>query len=436
MVLETTYASRNIGDVFFTLRLDNTLNGAVPADGKEYNASDFEQDELKNPYSLCVNNRIANVDYATYESQIKNNGCCAYFGIDTLNGKFRVPTMKDVFIEAGDSSTLAQYLAPQLPNIKATFQVTNNWPTKAYGDGTASPNASGAVSVTGRWGTNSAGNGGTGAVGVDFDFNASRSSSLYKDGATVQPKAIKLRPFVQLMSIGASSEDSSDEPIIPPDSLKVPYIFVPGTEAKALEVNANFDYVLRAIENADTAPVVHLGNTETITGKKTFTQPTSMNCIELIPPTTATHGGYIDFHYAGSTSDYTARLTESTKGYLAINQDPPSNDASTKIATTNWTTQKLNQMATLIKGLAPNWSKPEAIASGYVAKKPEWVVWHMAQRGLYAGWYFTVNDQQVGFGFNTYGDRTGGGNATVLISEGDVVKFSGGWCTKYPCKGL
>lgn len=60
-------------------------------------------------------------------------------------------------------------------NITGVFDVTNNWPTRAYGDGTPSPRGTGAFSVINRWGTNAAGNGGTGAVGVDFQFNAANS---------------------------------------------------------------------------------------------------------------------------------------------------------------------------------------------------------------------------------------------------------------------
>lgn len=40
--------------------------------------------------------------------------------------------------------------------------------------------------------------------------------------------------------------------------------------------------------------------------------------IELIPTTSATHGGYIDFHYAGSSSDYTSRIIESANGVLSL----------------------------------------------------------------------------------------------------------------------
>ena len=39
-------------------------------------------------------------------------------------------------------------------------------------------------------------------------------------------------------------------------------------------------------------------------------------CVELIPPSGASNGGYIDFHHGGSSADYTTRLIEWTSGKL------------------------------------------------------------------------------------------------------------------------
>lgn len=40
--------------------------------------------------------------------------------------------------------------------------------------------------------------------------------------------------------------------------------------------------------------------------------------IELSPSSSMSHGGYIDFHYAGSTEDYTTRLWENASGQLEV----------------------------------------------------------------------------------------------------------------------
>lgn len=41
--------------------------------------------------------------------------------------------------------------------------------------------------------------------------------------------------------------------------------------------------------------------------------------IELTPGTSAGHGGFIDFHYNGSTKDYTSRIIEASSGTLTLN---------------------------------------------------------------------------------------------------------------------
>lgn len=48
---------------------------------------------------------------------------------------------------------------------------------------------------------------------------------------------------------------------------------------------------------------------------------TSLDGLELGQslPSTAAHGGYIDFHYNGSTKDYTTRLIETSQGTLGVN---------------------------------------------------------------------------------------------------------------------
>ena len=40
--------------------------------------------------------------------------------------------------------------------------------------------------------------------------------------------------------------------------------------------------------------------------------------IELVALASANNGGYIDFHYNGSTADYTSRIMESAEGKLSL----------------------------------------------------------------------------------------------------------------------
>lgn len=168
---------RNVGDFFWTWRKDNSLNGAYQCNGQEFNKSDFTGDT--NPYDLIVSGSLPSKSYEEYESDITENGVCGYFGIDTINQKFKVPTIKDIFIEAGDLTTLSQFTEAGLPDHSHTY-------------GTKSSMLPQAGSVTQCW------------VGEKEDNtgNASESNSIYGNSDTVQPKSIKLRPMVQL-STGA-----------------------------------------------------------------------------------------------------------------------------------------------------------------------------------------------------------------------------------------
>ena len=394
---EMTIASRNIGDIFYTLRRDDTLNGAVPCDGREFNASDFDMDDpTNNPYSLCINDKIPNVDYTQYAAQIRSQGCCACFGIDVVNGKFKVPTIRDVYIKAGDVNTLTTYLAPGLPDISGYFQGSN---------------AGGAGGAFAKAGNTDAGADWKGGYrGVPINFYASRSNPIYgRCSNTVQPPSLVLRPMTQLLTAVAGKKEEEDTPIVPDQpsiTLKIPYIFVPGTEAKATEVNTNFEYVLRSIEGIApaAAAVVHLEGDETISGKKTFLTSVSTPAIELIPSKSDTHGGYIDFHYNGAGVDYTARLIEAEKGFLSVMKSPSSSDSSTKLATTEWVNAAITSKGISINSMFPNYSTLFGIGSGYRTVVPGWVRW-TADNNDHSAVGLYINGVQVGrHGQYKYGD--------------------------------
>ena len=338
MALDILYTSRNIGDVFYTLRKDSTLNGAVPCTGTEFDLADFSSsDGLESISSVILSSMVPVVSYADYANQVKTQGCCAYFAYDETTGRFKVPTIQNVYIRAGDSATLAKYLAPSIPNI------TGAWSTRG-GDASAS----GAVAVSG---SSSRANWDSGGANSSYNFDASRSSSVYKNGVdTVQPPSLILRPMVQLVaSNSTSSQEEPEDPVTPTVDYRVPYIFVPGTEAKATEVNANFEYILRALKDlSGGSDAVHISGTETITGLKIFEKAPKVQGLEV-------NGGTVDFHYGELDVDYTARLFEAVRGYLAINQNPPSDDSSTKIATTNWVNSKVSNSS--ITGNIASWIK-------------------------------------------------------------------------------
>ena len=81
-------AGRNIGDVFFTARTDTTLNGAVEANGSQYNTTDFDgTDAIGNILSA---GKVPYVAIADFDTAVANNGECTSFGWDG-GTVFKVP---------------------------------------------------------------------------------------------------------------------------------------------------------------------------------------------------------------------------------------------------------------------------------------------------------------------------------------------------------
>ena len=176
---------RNVGDFFWTWRKDSALNGAYQCSGQEFNKSDFVGDT--NPYDLLVAGSIPSLSYEDYATAIENEGVCGYFGLDTVNQKFKLPKINEVFVEAGDLTTLGLYIKAGLPNIVGDLMTNGNSFTAisgAFATRSQISNLSGGHSAATGYG--------------NLTFDASHSNPIYGNNDTVQPKAIKLRPMVQL----------------------------------------------------------------------------------------------------------------------------------------------------------------------------------------------------------------------------------------------
>lgn len=176
---------RNVGDFFWTWRKDSALNGAYQCSGQEFNKSDFVGDT--NPYDLLVAGSIPSLSYEDYATAIENEGVCGYFGLDTVNQKFKLPKINEVFVEAGDLTTLGLYIKAGLPNIVGDLMTNGNSFTAisgAFATRSQISNLSGGHSAATGYGK--------------LTFDASHPNPIYGNNDTVQPKAIKLRPMVQL----------------------------------------------------------------------------------------------------------------------------------------------------------------------------------------------------------------------------------------------
>ena len=72
-------SSHNIGDIFYTTRTDNSLNGAVECNGSQYNFSDFDS----NLQALFDEGKLPYLPISEFDSMVTNQGGCDSFGYGT-----------------------------------------------------------------------------------------------------------------------------------------------------------------------------------------------------------------------------------------------------------------------------------------------------------------------------------------------------------------
>ena len=183
---------RNVGDIFWTMRTDSSLNGAVECNGAQYSISDFSGGESIGV--LLENNKVPYMSLSDYATALAADGSVGVFGWDGAGTSvFRVPSLNDVFVETGTAAQLGDFVPAGLPNI------TGSWSNL----GRAAQAGSGAVAVTQQNIGNRDYEAGYG--GGNYTFDASRSSAIYGSSNTVQPNAVRYRAMVQL-AVSATDE--------------------------------------------------------------------------------------------------------------------------------------------------------------------------------------------------------------------------------------
>ena len=80
-------SSHNIGDIFYTTRTDNSLNGAVECNGSQYNFSDFDS----NLQALFDDGKLPYLPIGKFDEMVTNQGGCDSFGYDSGATYFKVP---------------------------------------------------------------------------------------------------------------------------------------------------------------------------------------------------------------------------------------------------------------------------------------------------------------------------------------------------------
>ena len=180
-------SGRNVGDIFFTMRNDSGLNGAVECDGTTYNTTDFVG--AQSIGALLVAGKIPYLSLADYATALATNGSVGVFGWDGgSTTAFRVPLLNDIFVETGTATQIGDCLKPGLPDLSGSVNVG------MFGDPSGTGVFTGA-SAGYNWplrGTYTQGYGG------NVPFNASNGNSIYGNSTTVQPNAVRYRAMVQL----------------------------------------------------------------------------------------------------------------------------------------------------------------------------------------------------------------------------------------------
>lgn len=177
----------NIGDIKYTTRVD------LPFGGSWCDGSIKLKAQFPTVYQMLIDGKLQALDIATYESALNLNGSCGFFGLDTATESFRVPSLNDVYIKAGQDAL--EFGVESLPNI-----------TGAIGSVTGGP-TDGAFYLSG---SNSKGSAQDGTDSNCY-MDASLFSSTYQTGAKVNPDHVKYRAYVVLYTGADTNIDITKE---------------------------------------------------------------------------------------------------------------------------------------------------------------------------------------------------------------------------------
>lgn len=183
---------RNVGDIFYTMRNDNELNGAIECNGAIYDTTDFTG--AQSIGSLLAAGKVPYVSLSQYATALTTNGSVGVFGWDGGNTTtFRVPSLNDIFVETGTAAQIGDFVPAGLPDHthQAPYGKNDTGNSHAVGTDSPHPATSEKYSTIQGYGLNST--------------LASASNSTYGNSNTVQPKSVRYRAMAQLAT-SASDE--------------------------------------------------------------------------------------------------------------------------------------------------------------------------------------------------------------------------------------
>lgn len=190
-VIKNSTVARNIGEIFYA-PFQLTDAGVHLLDGALLNYEGIYKNFIK--YIQRLYNENPNANYFCTESQwqssVSTYGVCGKFVYDSTANTVRLPKITGIIEGTTSASALGTLVEAGLPNIRGKLSV--------YAGGNSQ--TSGALKWTKVNGTNNPGSGDM--LGTrTFEFDASQSSSLYKNSfSKVQPQTIKCFVYIVIAS--------------------------------------------------------------------------------------------------------------------------------------------------------------------------------------------------------------------------------------------
>ena len=185
-------SGRNVGDIFYTTRLDTELNGAVECNGGIYSTEDFTGSQSIG--NLLTNGSLPYVSLEEYASLVSANGYCRTFGWDG-GIEFRVPTIPALLLTKNEASVVGNGMTIGLTNgITETglYQTSNSgagFRNIIYGENV---------------GVSSGGDGST----LKTDTSVGLTTDSEKSGIVANLNVVEYRAMVQL------ANSATDEAVI------------------------------------------------------------------------------------------------------------------------------------------------------------------------------------------------------------------------------